>query len=134
MKNIGLRPFRRVTMAAAIALVMGGFADAQAQACEDVSGAWSIDLTFPGNPSQTVTVTLEQSDCGVEGTIVGNNETAIEGGTVEGSTFKFTTTVPTGDGGTLAIAWEGTVDGDAVAGTLTADMLGVIEFTGKRAD
>jgi hypothetical protein len=123
----------RATFGLVLALAAFTASDAQAQSCEDVSGDWAVDLTFPGNPPQQVTVTLEQSDCEITGLIKGNNETPIEGGTVEGSTFMFAVTVD-GGGQMVTISWEGTVDGDAVSGNMTADALGTVPFTGKRAE
>lgn len=116
-----------------VAFALAGPGSAQAQECEDISGDWLVDLTFPGNPPQTVTVTLEQSECGVSGMVKGNNETAISDGSVEGSTFTFTTTVD-GGGQMVDIVWEGTVEGDTVSGTLSAQPIGVVEFAGKRAE
>jgi hypothetical protein len=103
-------------------------------ACEDVSGAWAVDLTIPGNAPQQVTVTLEQTECEVTGLIKGNNETPIEDGSVDGWTFTFTTIRPDQAGQPLAIVWTGTVDGDAVSGTFEVPGLGSVEFSGKRAE
>lgn len=125
---------RVATALGLLALIAGGGAtDAQAQECDDVSGDWSVDLTFPGAAPQTVTVTLEQTECAVTGMVKGNNETPIEDGTVEGSTFRFSTTVD-GGGQMITIAWEGTIEGDDVSGTLSADPIGVVEFSGKRVE
>jgi hypothetical protein len=124
----------RATFGLVLALAAFSTADVQAQACEDVSGDWAVALTFPGAPPQEVTVTLEQSDCEVTGLIKGNNETPIEDGTVDGWTFSFKTTVNAEGGQVVVMAWEGTVDGDDLAGNLTADAVGTVSFTGKRAE
>ncbi len=138
MKNVGsgragLAMTARILLALGLVVAIGGGpTEAQAQECEDVSGDWSVTIAFPGNV-QAVTVTLEQTDCALAGMVKGNNETAIEGGAVEGSTFTFSTTV-NANGQAVTLAWEGTVEGDDVAGTLSSDLVGVVEFTGKRVE
>ena len=103
--------------------------------CEDVSGAWTVDVAFAQAPEpQQVTLTLEQSECEITGLVKGNNETPIENGTVEGATFTFDTTVTDGTGQTLVISWSGSVEGDEVSGSLTAQMMPVADFTGTRSD
>lgn len=136
------RPSTRRWMAAgtkiAAVVALAGFhapaLNAQA-ACEDVAGAWTIDLTLPGAPATTVTLTLEQSECEVTGLVTGQNETPISDGKVEGWTVTFGTAVTNqADGSSISIVWEGTVDGDAIGGTLSAPGLGEVPFTGKRAE
>jgi len=118
-----------------VLLALTGPSVLQAQDCEDVSGAWAVDLELPDGTSQDVTLTLEQTGCEITGLIEGNNQTPIESGTVDGSTFTFLATVSNQGGGqSIEIAWEGTVEGDAISGTLSAEMFGTFEFTGTRAD
>ncbi len=108
----------------------------QAQAdCDDVSGAFSVNLDLPGSGPAEVTVTLEQSVCEVTGTIVGRTTTPIDDGSAEGSTATFTTTVANQAGGPpLEITWEMTVDGDDVLGTFSSAMFGSVEFVGSRIE
>jgi hypothetical protein len=137
-KPVGRASARRPGWTRIVVTLLGltalGAPGVQAQAaCEDVSGAWAVDLAIPGNAPQQVTVTLEQTECEVTGLVKGNNETPIEDGSVEGWTFTFTTTRPDQAGQPLAIVWTGTVDGDAVSGTFEVPGLGSVEFSGKRA-
>ncbi len=106
---------------------------AQAE-CEDISGAWAVELTLPDENTQQVTLTLEQVECELTGLIEGQNQTPIEDGKVDGATFTFMATANNqADGQGIEIAWEGTVEGDAISGTWSAAMIGSLEFTGTRA-
>jgi hypothetical protein len=110
--------------------------DLHAQAeCEDVSGEWAVSVNLPDGNSQQVTLTLEQSECEITGLIEGNNQTPIDNGTVEGPTFTFVVNVTNqADGQGIEMTWEGTVDGDDLSGTFSADIMGTFPFTGTRAD
>ena len=104
-------------------------------ACEDVSGVWMVGLTLPGSGPTQVTLTLEQTECEVTGLVEGNNKTPFETGEVEGSTATFVVNATNqANGQGIAIAWEGTVEGDEISGTLEAPMLGTITFTGTRLE
>lgn len=104
-------------------------------ACEDVSGTWTVELTLPGTGASTVTLTLDQTECAVAGTIEGRNRTPFEDGAVEGSTATFTAMATNQvDGQVLAIEWAATVDGDDIAGTLQSPLFGTIPFTGSRVE
>jgi hypothetical protein len=130
------RPGGRLALGAILGLVLATVAAPRAvhaqDACEDVSGEWSVEVAFA--PPQQVTVTLEQSECEITGFVRGNNETAIENGVVEGATFTFDTTVTNeATGESLVISWEGTVEGDDVTGSLTTQMIPVADFMGSRS-
>lgn len=102
--------------------------------CDDLSGAWVVDLDLPGSGQSSVTITLEQNECEVAGIIEGRNKTPIEEGTVEGSTATFTAVAHNqANGEALSIVWIVTVEDDDVSGTLESPMMGIIEFTGTRA-
>jgi len=104
-------------------------------ACEDVSGTWAVELTLPGSGTNQVMLTLEQAECAVTGLIEGSATTPIEDGTVEGATAIFTAVARNqANGEGIAVAWEATVEGDEIAGTLSSPMMGIIEFSGTRAD
>lgn len=103
--------------------------------CEDVSGIWVVELDLPGSGTSQVTLTLEQTECAVAGLVEGRNRTEIQDGTVEGWTATFTAVATNqGSGGGMAIAWEVTVEGDEIEGTLNAPMMGTVEFTGTRVE
>jgi hypothetical protein len=81
-----------------------------------------------------VTLTLEQDECAVTGSIKGQRTTPIEGGEVEGSTVTFTaSTINQGNGEPLVIAWEGTVEENAISGTLSSPVMGTVEFSGTKS-
>lgn len=104
-------------------------------ACEDVSGVWAVDLNLPGSGRNRVTLTLEQTGCEVAGVVEGRNKTPIQDGKVEGWTASFTARARNqADGQGIGVAWEVTVDGNDVSGTLSSPMMGTIAFTGTRVE
>lgn len=98
-----------------------------------MSGDWDVSLSLPDATTQQVTLTLEQDGCDLTGMIKGNNETPIEGGKAEGSTFTFNVTVSNQAGGQLEFAWEGTRDGDSITGTWSSQAVGSLRFTGTKS-
>ena len=107
----------------------------QAQECENIAGKYAVTIGVPDGTTQDVTVTFEQDGCTLSGLIEGNNQTAIEDGAVEGSTFTFSISVTNqADGSSLDFDWEGAVEGDAISGTWGSAMVGSFEFEGTRAD
>ncbi len=100
-------------------------------ACEDVSGTYEVQMDLPGGGPTQMTVTLEQSDCEVTGTVGARDRTPIKDGVVEGSTASFTAeAVNRGGGNVMVIQWVVTVDGDDVIGTFMHSMFGSIELIG----
>ena len=82
-----------------------------------------------------LTLTLEQTECEVAGLVDGRNKTPIQDGKVEGWTASFTAMARNqGDGQGIGVAWEATVEGNDVSGTLSSPMMGTIEFTGTRIE
>lgn len=127
-RSIGIGAFLALTGVCAPAL------HAQAD-CEDVSGIWLVDLILPGGGPTRVTLTLEQTECEITGLVEGQNQTPIEDGRVEGSTATFMVNATNqANGQSIAVAWEGTVEGNEISGTLEAPMMGNIPFTGTRAE
>lgn len=115
------------------AFVLFAAAPLAAQDCEDVSGAWALTLDIPDGSTQDVTLTLEQDGCAISGTIVGNNTTEIDEGSVAGSAVTFEITVEAGNG-PLTFNWAGEVDGDAISGTWSNAAVGTMDFAGTRSD
>jgi len=67
--------------------------------------------------------------------VEGRNKTPIKDGMVENWTATFTAMARNqGSGQDIGIAWQATVDGNDVSGTLDLSMMGTIEFTGTRAE
>ena len=105
-----------------------------AQACDDVSGVWSVDLSMGGGHS-TVTVTLEQDACSVAGSVVGRTTTEVRDGAVEGSEVSFVAVGENGaTGESVAVRWVGTVEGDEISGLLHVPGGYEIPFSGIRAE
>lgn len=103
--------------------------------CEDVSGAWAVEMVLPGGGPTEVTVTLEQTTCEVTGFVEGRKKTAIKNGVAEGPTATFVVSaINQGSGGTLEITWTATVEGAAIHGTLAHPLMGVVDFKGKRVE
>lgn len=102
--------------------------------CEDVSGAWAVNMVLQGGGPTEATVTLDQTNCEVTGFVEGRNKSPITNGTVKGSTATFTATANNQGGGTLDLVWDATVDGNDISGAITHPMVGAIEFTGKRVE
>ena len=130
---------RRATGALARAVLTGAFllvatGDAAAQACDDVSGVWSVALSMGGGHSM-VTVTLEQDDCVLAGTVVGRTTTDIEDGTVDGADVSFVAVGEDGSTGqSISVRWAGTVEGDEIEGLLHVQGGFEIPFSGTRAE
>jgi hypothetical protein len=124
-------------LAVGLAIALGALSTTNLAAqntCEDVSGVWNLELSLPGVGVSPVTLTLEQAECTVTGTVVGRARTEIQDGTVEGHTARFIATGTNGaTGEAINIPWEATVDGDEISGTLAGPM-GDIEFSGSRAE
>jgi len=136
MIRVTFRKFPTLWLGAFLTFAAVSATDLHAQAeCEDVSGEWAVDLNLPDGSSQQVTLTIAQSDCEITGLIEGNTQTPFDNGTVEGSVFTFVVSVTNqADGQGIEMTWEGTVDGDELAGAFSADMMGTLPFTGTRAD
>lgn len=130
-----LRRKTAVTFGAILTVAGVNAPDIHAQSeCEDVSGAWSVNMVLQGGGPTQAVVTLDQTECEVTGSVEGRNRSPISNGTVEGSTATFTATAQNQGGGTLDLVWEATVDGDEISGAITHPMVGAIEFTGKRVE
>lgn len=133
----GLTLCRKVAVTFGAILTMAGanapLIYAQSE-CEDVSGAWAVNMVLQGGGPTQAVVTLDQANCEVTGFVEGSNKSSIRNGTVKGSTATFTATANNQGGGTLDLVWAATVDGNEISGAITHPMVGAIEFTGKRVE
>ena len=95
-----------------------------------VAGSW--DLSAPGRDGNimTQTLTLQRDGTKLTGTMKGQRGEAPVTGTISGSnvSFSVTRTTPNGD---VKIDYTGTVNGDAMKGTLTV-MGNNADWTAKR--
>jgi hypothetical protein len=121
-------------MALAMGFLLVSTGELSAQACDDVSGVWSVALSMGGGQSM-VTVTLDQEDCVVAGTVVGRTTTDIEDGTVDGADVSFVAVGEDGaTGQSVSVRWAGTVEGDDISGLLHVPGGFEIPFSGTRAE
>jgi hypothetical protein len=96
-----------------------------------VAGSW--DLSAPGRDGNVVTqaLTLQQDGTKLSGTVKGARGEAPVTGTISANNISFsvTRTTPNGD---VKIDYTGTVNGDAMKGTLTV-MGNTADWTAKRS-
>ena len=96
-----------------------------------VAGSW--DLSAPGRDGNVVTqtLTLQQDGTKLSGTVKGARGEAPVTGTVTANNISFsvTRTTPNGE---VKIEYTGTVNGDAMKGTLTV-MGNTADWTAKRS-
>lgn len=116
-------------------------------AAQDVSGTWELAYTMEtprGSMERTLVVHLTQDGATLTGTAempamrrpgggdAGQTRTVeLSDGSVDGSHVTFAITLGRGQR-TFTMTFAGTVDGDAMEGTVTAPMGGETPFTGTR--
>jgi hypothetical protein len=86
-----------------------------------VNGTWSGEIQGGRGP-QPVTLTLKADGGTLTGSVTGGRggEMPIEEGTMSGSTLKFKTKQQ-GRGGQMTLIWTGTLKGDEIAFSRTAE-------------
>ena len=112
----------------------------------DVAGEWLLTMTLPSGDERVMTLNLEQDGTAITGTVLreGQEEPSEVTGTVEGN--NVTLYLPGGGRGGRGgggggggggeqrppRAYEGTVDGDTMTGTLSMGQRGEMQWTAKR--
>ena len=98
-------------------LVFGCLALAQGS----VDGKWAGEVQGGRGPQQ-IGLTLKADGAKLTGTLTGGRggEVAVEEGTISGATLKFKTK-QMGRGGEVVLDWTGTVKGDEIAFSRTAE-------------
>ena len=113
-------------------MAFGATATLGIAAYAEVAGSWA--LTSEGRQGTNHSVlTIEQTDEGYHGSIAGQRGTRqLPSIAVDGNTFSFEVTmrVPIGE---IDLTYTGTVDGDAVSGTIATPM-GERPFSGTRKE
>jgi len=132
----------RVMLTAALTAVALSTAPAAAQ---DLTGTWEVSSQTQRG-TQTMTLALEQSGSTVTGTITltpggrrggrgggegGAQTVEILDGTAEGGSFSFNMILSFGDR-SIAQAYSGTFEGDAMEGIIEGGRGGGRPFTGER--
>jgi hypothetical protein len=126
--------YRRIVVAWAAALLCAGafVASAGAQGTTNVTGTWKMTVQTPRGPGNP-TFILKQDGEKLTGTYKGQLGEVPVTGTIKGNAVQMSFTV-TGQGGGpgLQIEYAGTVEGDAMKGTLNLGPGGEGTFTGKK--
>lgn len=134
---------RTLTLAAVAALSL---LSALPAAGQDLTGTWEIAYTMEtprGAMERTLTLNLAQDGTALTGTAEmaamarggqggGTRTVDISDGKVEGASFSFSVVMGGGQR-TFTLTFNGSVDGDAMKGTLATPMGGETAFAGKRA-
>lgn len=103
---------------------------AEEQPTVDASGTWELTVESPQGPI-SVTAVLEQAGNKITGTLTSMFGTTNTEGTVSGATIRFTATVDV-QGQSMDVEFEGTIEGNAMKGTVSVQGQGEFSFTGTR--
>ena len=122
---------RVVVMLALMAVSVSVFATTAGTA-DELTGKWSLAVQVPG---ETVDVTLELKQAGEE--VSGTMTSSHASGKVDKGTYKEKklSLVVSADiqGSPTPLQVDGTVDGDKMTGSITAQGLGTFPFSGTRS-
>jgi hypothetical protein len=120
---------KRILFAAAVAAILGAGASAQSKV--DVTGKWQLNVETQAGGGTPV-VTLKQDGSKLTGHYSSSNLGEAElTGSIDNTdvTFTFTANV---QGTSLNVTYKGSVEKDAMKGTVSLGDLGEGTFTGKR--
>jgi len=95
-----------------------------------VAGDWTLTIEGP-NGTATPSASLKQDGENLTGTYKGRFGESPLKGTIKGNDIKFTVSISTPNGD-IQLEYSGTVDGDAMKGTVAFGSMGQGSFTGKR--
>jgi L-seryl-tRNA(Ser) seleniumtransferase len=108
-------------------------APAVAPAASDVSGQWDVQIEYLASAS-THTLHLKQAGTRLEGSHQGDFVSRDLAGTIEGNTVQISSSYTERHGDALSFRFTGTVDGDAMAGTLDMGEYLTAKWTARRHD
>jgi hypothetical protein len=114
----------------ALALVATGVA-AQSAKPANVAGKWDMSFEGPQGPI-TRPITFEQDGEKVKGSMEGRQGPINFEGTIKGNKLEFTVERPGRDGQTMKIKYTGTVENDAIKGSMETPQ-GARDWTAKRS-
>jgi hypothetical protein len=121
---------RRAPVLAALAAAVAFAAPLVAQTAPSLTGTWELTSEGPRGP-RTPTFTFTQDGAALTGsTQMRDNTVEIKDGKVDGNNFTFTLEVGMGDR-TFSQVYKGTVNGEAMEGTVTGPR-GDTPFKGAR--
>jgi hypothetical protein len=127
-----------------IAAIFAVAVAASPAAAQNVAGTWELSVTGGRRGgTQTMTLVMAQDGGALTGTLTrtlgrrggggggGPMELKLEDGTVEGNSFSFSVTLIFNDN-SFTQSFSGTVDGDAMEGSIEGGRGGPQPFTGER--
>ena len=119
---------RSVCCTLALIFLLAGLAAAPALAAHHVNGTWVLTVDLGGQGGDA-TFQLEEKEAGkLTGTYTGAVGSAEVTGTVNGNEVEFSFTADQ----VGKVSYKGTVDGDSMSGTCSYGQLGEGTFQGKR--
>jgi L-seryl-tRNA(Ser) seleniumtransferase len=99
----------------------------------DVSGQWDVHIEYFASVS-THTLHLQQAGNRVEGSHQGDFVSRDLTGTIEGNTVQISSSYTERHGDALSFRFTGTVDGDAMSGTLDMGEYLSAKWTARKHD
>lgn len=102
---------------------------AQEKPAPTLTGTWAFEVQHSAGTS-TPTLTITQTGEKLAGKYVGTYGESVLTGSIKGTDFTFSVEIGTEQ--KVTVVYTGTLDGDAVKGTLTMGEMGEGTFTGKR--
>ena len=102
---------------------------AQEKPAATLTGTWAFEVQHSAGTS-TPTVTITQTGEKLTGKYVGSYGESVLTGSIKGTEFTFSVEIGTEQ--KVTAVYTGTLDGDAVKGSLTMVEMGEGTFTGKR--
>ncbi len=96
-----------------------------------IDGNWNLTMQSPMG-ARDVKAELTSSGNAIGGNFTGAQGAAPVTGTIDGNAVKFSATVP-GPMGQLELTFSGSLDGDAMSGTVQFGAFGSGSFSGKKA-
>lgn len=102
---------------------------AQEKPAATLTGTWAFEVHHSAGTS-TPTVTITQTGEKLTGKYVGSYGESVLTGTIKGAEFTFSLEIGTEQ--KVTVVYTGTLDGNAVKGSVTMGEMGEGTFTGKR--
>jgi imidazolonepropionase-like amidohydrolase len=100
-------------------------------AAADPSGTWRISVHTPQG-DHDVNLTVSRQGNAITGTLQGpEGPSQIRNATLEGNRLRFEVTINVG-GDSLECVFSGMIEGDSIAGAITAGSMGSFDFSGAR--
>lgn len=101
----------------------------QEKPAPSLTGTWAFEVQHSAGTS-TPTLTITQTGEKLAGKYVGTYGESVLTGSVKGTDFTFSVEIGTEQ--KVTVVYTGTLEGDAVKGTVTMGEMGEGTFTGKR--